>query len=69
LEISHDVNEFRPEEFTQPILYEKGRAIFAQGSSINGYYIICEGVVKLIRHLSSSKQVVVALMGPGDMLP
>lgn len=59
---------FRPEEFTQQIAYERGQTLFQEGTPVYGYYIICEGAVKLSRHLSGGKKLIVAVLGPGDIL-
>jgi CRP-like cAMP-binding protein len=68
LDLSRSDQSFRPEDFTHQLTFRKGQAIFSQGAPVYGYYVICEGIVKLIRHNSAQSKVIVALMGPGDIL-
>ncbi len=68
LDVSRKEFSFRPEDFTQTLEYEPGQLIFPQGAPLYGYSIICEGTVKLIRHLANGKKLIVAVLGPGDIL-
>jgi CRP-like cAMP-binding protein len=42
--------------------------LLRQGSSASGVYIICDGLVKLVRHLPNGRARIVGLHGPGSVL-
>jgi CRP/FNR family transcriptional regulator len=68
VDVSRKELSLHPSQFTQTIEYEKGQTLFQEGAPVYGYYIICEGAVKLSRHLSGGKKLIVAVLGPGDIL-
>lgn len=68
VDVSREDLAFQPEQFTQTIEYERGQTLFQEGVPVYGYYIICEGAVKLSRHLAGGKKLIVAVLGPGDIL-
>lgn len=68
LNVSREDLSFHPEDFTQLLEYERGQTLFPQGAPQYGYYIVCEGAVKLVRRLAQGKKLIVALLGPGDIL-
>jgi len=59
---------FHPSDFTRSLEYETGQTLFPQGAPLYGYSIICEGAVKLVRRLREGKKIIVAILGPGDIL-
>ncbi len=67
VDVSRQEFSFHPEDFTQQIAYDKGQTLVQEGTPVYGYYIICEGAVKLSRHLSGGKKLIVAVLGPGDI--
>jgi CRP/FNR family transcriptional regulator len=68
LNISRQDLSFHPHDFTQLLEYEPGQTLYAQGAPLYGYSIICEGAVKLVRRLKEGKKLIVAVLGPGDIL-
>lgn len=68
LNISRQDLSFHPHDFTQLLEYEPGQTLFPQGAPLYGYSIICEGTVKLVRRLKEGKKLIVAVLGPGDIL-
>jgi len=68
LNVSRKDLSFHPEDFTQLLEYERGQTLFPQGAPQYGYYIVCEGAVKLVRRLTQGKKLIVAVLSPGDIL-
>lgn len=68
LGVSRKEMSFHPEDFTRSLEYEPGQTLFPQGAPLYGYSIICEGAVKLTRRLKEGKKLIVAVLGPGDIL-
>lgn len=68
LDVSREEVSFRPEAFTHVLTYERGQTLFQEDEPLYGYYLVCEGAVKLSRHLSDGKRHIVAILGPGDIL-
>jgi CRP/FNR family transcriptional regulator len=68
LNVSRQDSSFHPQDFTQLLEYEPGQTLFLQGAPLYGYSIICEGTVKLVRRLKDGKKIIVAVLGPGDIL-
>jgi len=48
--------------------YPKGEVIFREGEPAFGFYIICEGKVKLAKHSIKGKKQILKLLGPGEIL-
>ena len=59
---------FQPEEFTQVLDYEKGQTLFQEGAPAYGYYLICEGRIKLARRSAVGKKSLIEILGPGDII-
>lgn len=68
LNVSRNELSFHPEDFTRSLEYQPGQTLFPEGAPLYGYSIICEGAVKLVRHLKEGRNVIVAVLGPGDIL-
>lgn len=68
LNVSRDEISFHPEDFTRSLEYQPGQTLFPEGAPLYGYSIICEGAVKLVRRLKEGRKVIVAVLGPGDIL-
>lgn len=47
--------------------YDKGEEIFGEGDRAFGFYLILEGNVKIYKLSSKGKEVIVHLLGPGDI--
>lgn len=47
---------------------EPETVLFREGSSASSIYIICDGLVKLVRHLPNGRARIVGLHGPGSVL-
>lgn len=50
------------------IRYRKGETIFQEGAPAFGLYIVCEGVVKLVKYSLDGKEQILKLIGPGEIL-
>jgi CRP/FNR family transcriptional regulator len=48
--------------------HARGEVIFHQGAPIFGYYILCQGKVKLARRTASGKRQVFQFYSPGDLI-
>lgn len=48
--------------------YAKKQFIFHEADAVHGLYILCEGLVKLIKTTANSRQVIVKLVYPGELL-
>jgi CRP/FNR family transcriptional regulator len=68
LTVSRDDLSFCPEDFTQVLEYEKGQTLFQEGSSAYGYYLICEGRIKLAKRSAVGKKALLGIWGPGDII-
>lgn len=52
----------------KPIHYRKGETIFQEGAPAFGFYIVCKGVVKLVKYSLEGKEQILKLIGPGEIL-
>ncbi len=50
-----------------PYWFQKGDQILAEGELANGFYVVLDGRVKMVRALPNGRSVVLALVGPGDL--
>jgi CRP-like cAMP-binding protein len=48
--------------------FSKGAVIFQEGESAYGFYIVCQGKVKLAKHSHRGKKQILKLLGPGEVL-
>ena len=46
--------------------YEKKQFIFHESDAVHGMYVLCKGLVKLIKTTANSRQVIVKLVYPGE---
>ncbi|MGB3942777.1 MAG: Crp/Fnr family transcriptional regulator [Candidatus Manganitrophaceae bacterium] len=49
-------------------VYEKGDAIFYEGNSCAGIYILCFGSVKLVQSSKTGKQQILNVVSPGELI-
>src|SRR5690349_9097984 len=52
----------------EPIEFQPGRTVFAQGNSSSTMYVILSGAVDISRHAPSSSSASLAARGPGDVV-
>lgn len=50
------------------VYYDKGDTVFHDGMPAAGVYIVCTGIVKVIKRNSSGKSQILKLVGPGEFL-
>jgi CRP-like cAMP-binding protein len=50
------------------IAYAKGELIFQEGEPAFGFYVMCEGKVKLAKHSPQGKKQILKLLGPSELL-
>jgi len=48
--------------------YEKNQAIFYEGNSCEGIYVLCSGSVKLVQSSKSGQQQILGIVSPGDLV-
>ena len=46
---------------------ETGESVFWEGDAPDWFYVIAEGRIKVIRHSSTGKELIIAFFGPGEM--
>lgn len=68
LNLSHEDLSFHPEEFTQVLEFEKGQTLFQEGAPAYGYYLLCEGRIKLAKRSPNGKKSLLEVLGPGDII-
>ncbi|MFW6151079.1 MAG: Crp/Fnr family transcriptional regulator [Chloroflexota bacterium] len=61
-EMLHDLAELAVEEG-----YEPGRFVFWEGEPAHSFFMVSEGRVKVLKHSSTGKELIVAFFGPGEM--
>jgi CRP/FNR family transcriptional regulator len=49
-------------------LYEKGQAVFYEGNSCEGVYLLCSGSVKLAQSSRNGDQYILGIILPGDLI-
>lgn len=49
-------------------IYEKNQAIFYEGNSSEGMYILCSGSVKLVQSSHKGKQQILEVVSPGNLI-
>ena len=60
------LNEFEALKLTR--IYPEGNALFTQGQSANGIYIVCQGKAKLSMYSQDGKTVILRVAEPGEVL-
>ncbi|MFQ5587734.1 MAG: Crp/Fnr family transcriptional regulator [Nitrospiria bacterium] len=48
--------------------YEKGQALFYQGNSCEGIYLLCSGSIKLVKSSDTGQQQILEIISPGDWI-
>ncbi len=52
----------------KPIDYRKGETLFQEGAAAYGLYMVCKGIVKLVKYSMEGKEQILKLIGPGEIL-
>ena len=55
-------------ESTRKIKYGQGEIIFQEGAPAFGFYLIFEGMVKLVKRSTRAKSQILKIVGPGEIL-
>ena len=56
------------QESIRTIRYERGETIFPEGAPAFGFYLIFEGMVKLVKRSMRAKSQILKIVGPGEIL-
>ncbi|MFO7790347.1 MAG: Crp/Fnr family transcriptional regulator [Bacteroidota bacterium] len=48
--------------------YEKGMVLYEEGSRINGFYCICQGIIKVFKTGIEGKEQIIRFAKPGDII-
>lgn len=48
--------------------YRPGETLFQEGTTAFGVYIVCKGIVKLVKYSMDGKEQILKLIGPGEIL-
>jgi len=54
--------------FDAPDRYKKGAIIYEEGSRINGFYIVCKGIIKIYKTGFDGKDQIIRFAKPGDIM-
>jgi CRP-like cAMP-binding protein len=67
-------NHLTPEELDKlpldmgPTLYAKSSTIYEEGSRINGFYLVCRGIIKIYKTGFDGKDQIIRFAKPGDIM-
>lgn len=56
------------QKLMRPVRYEADETIFHEGAPAFGFFIVCQGQVKLIKQGSGGKRQILKIIGPGELL-
>lgn len=56
------------QKLMRPVRYEADETIFHEGAPSFGFFIICQGQVKLVKQGSGGKRQILKIVGPGELL-
>ncbi|MCI2430745.1 Crp/Fnr family transcriptional regulator [Candidatus Acetothermia bacterium] len=56
------------QKLMRPVRYEADETIFHEGAPAFGFFIICQGQVKLVKQGSGAKRQILKIIGPGELL-
>ena len=62
----HEINTFM--KIKRGHVYEKNQAIFYEGNSYEGIYVLCSGSVKLVQSSQAGRQQILGIVSPGDLI-
>lgn len=49
-------------------LYEKNQAVFYEGNSCEGIYVLCSGSLKIVQSSPTGQQQILGIIGPGNLI-
>lgn len=65
--LSEEQLDYLPLE-NMPDKYKRGSTIYEEGSRINGFYVVCKGVIKIFKTGFDGKDQIIRFAKPGDVM-
>jgi CRP-like cAMP-binding protein len=65
--LSHEELNLLPIDIT-PDKYKRGAIIYEEGNHINGFYVVCKGVIKIFKTGVDGKDQILRFAKPGDVM-